>query len=154
MMWLLMALIVRPETEYQITLTPHSMVEEVPGWIFDDREPQIATLTDVAEEITTDDSKMAGFVPEPPQSMGEYELTAYIETGSPCADGVYPRVGYTAACNDKRLWHKWVHIEGHGDYYIHDTGGMANNVIDIYMGSYEEAIRFGRQTANVYVIGE
>ena len=83
---------------------------------------------------------------------GCFELTAYIETGNPCADGVYPQVGYTAACNDKNLWHKWVHIEGYGDYYIHDTGGMANNVIDIFMASYDEAIQFGRRKGEVYII--
>lgn len=86
--------------------------------------------------------------------MGCYELTAYIETGNPCADGVYPSCGYTAACNDPALWHKWVHIEGYGDYYIHDTGGMASNVIDIFVASYDEAIQFGRRIADVYIIGE
>lgn len=83
--------------------------------------------------------------------MGNYELTAYIATGNPCADGVYPSVGYTAASNDPDLWHKWVHIEGYGDYYIHDTGGMASNVIDIFVGSYNEAIQFGRRNADVYI---
>lgn len=83
---------------------------------------------------------------------GKYELTAYVATGSPCADGVYPQVGYTAASNDKKLWHRWIYIEGYGDVYIHDTGGMANNVIDIYMGSYTEAVQFGRKKdREVYV---
>lgn len=85
-------------------------------------------------------------------SVGAYELTAYIATGNPCADGVYPEVGHTAACNDPELWHKWIEIEGYGTYYVHDTGGMASNVIDIFMGSYDEAIQFGRRTAEVYII--
>ena len=84
--------------------------------------------------------------------VGTYELTAYIATGNPCADGVYPQVGYTAACNDPNLWHKWVHIDGYGDYFIHDTGGMASNVIDIFVSSYDEAIQFGRRTATVSII--
>lgn len=84
--------------------------------------------------------------------MGEYELTAYIATGNPCADGVYPQVNYTVASNDPSLWHKWIRIEGYGDYYVHDTGGMATNVIDIFMGSYDEAIQFGRRKAEVYII--
>ena len=82
------------------------------------------------------------------------ELTAYIETGNCCADGVYPEVGYTAACNDPALWHRWVYIEGVGARYIHDTGGMASDVIDVYVGDYNSAIQFGRQTANVYVMEE
>lgn len=83
---------------------------------------------------------------------GFYELTAYVATGNPCADGVYPQTGYTVACNDPLLWHKWIHIEGYGDYYVHDTGGMSSNVIDIFMGSYDEAIEFGRREAEVYII--
>lgn len=93
--------------------------------------------------------------PESPDGMTYYsnmELTAYMWTGNPCADGVYPAEGFTAACNDPGLWHKWVYIEGIGTYYIHDTGGMANNVIDIYMGTYDACVNFGRQTANVYIL--
>lgn len=84
--------------------------------------------------------------------VGTYQLTAYIATGNPCADGQMPQVGLTAACNDPALWHKWVHIDGYGDYYIHDTGGMASNVIDIFVGSYDEAIQFGRRSATVSII--
>lgn len=84
--------------------------------------------------------------------MGYYELTAYIATGNPCADGVYPSVGYTVACNDPALWHHWVLIEGYGTYYVHDTGGMSSNVIDVFVGSYDEAIQFGRRGANVYIV--
>lgn len=84
--------------------------------------------------------------------FGNMELTAYIATGNPCADGVYPKTNHTAACNNPALWHKWVYIEGIGNYYIHDTGGMASNVIDIYMGSYGEAIQFGRRKGEVYII--
>lgn len=84
--------------------------------------------------------------------MGNYELTAYIATGNPCADGNYPQVGYTVASNDPNLWHKWIRIEGYGDYYVHDTGGMSSNVIDIFVSSYDEAIQFGRRSAEVYII--
>ena len=87
-----------------------------------------------------------------PTVVGTYELTAYIATGNPCADGVYPQVEYTAACNDPKLWHKWVHIDGYGDYYIHDTGGMSSNVIDIFVGSHDEAIQFGRRSATISII--
>lgn len=84
--------------------------------------------------------------------VGEYELTAYIETGNPCADGVYPCEGVTVACNDSRLWHKTIYIEGYGEFFVHDTGGMSSNVIDIFMGSYDEAIEFGRRSADVYIV--
>lgn len=84
--------------------------------------------------------------------VGTYELTAYMETGYACADGVYPKLNYTVACNDSRLWHKWIRIDGLGTYYVHDTGGMASNVIDIYMGDYNTCINFGRQSAKVYIV--
>lgn len=150
MILLLLMLINEPE---EIVLQPYSIVTEVPSWIFDDKEPQIEIREDMVE-LTTEENPIEIQATEQPQTMdyaGEYELTAYIETGNPCADGVYPQVGYTAACNNPELWHKWVHIEGYGDYYIHDTGGMADNVIDIYMGSYDEAIQFGRRVADVYI---
>lgn len=141
--------------KYQIYILQADIVTEVPEQMFQDAEVviEVATPSQAIEEpkkylaiIEARKPKMVYF--------GNMATTGYLATGNPCADGNYPVVGWTVACNDKRLWHKWVRIEGHGDYYIHDTGGMANNVIDIYMGSYEEAIQFGRQTANVYVIGE
>ena len=84
--------------------------------------------------------------------VGTFQLTAYTWTGNPCADGVYPSSGYTVACNDGRLWHHWIYIEGYGTYYVHDTGGMASNVIDIYMDSYDACIQFGRRSANIYIV--
>ena len=84
--------------------------------------------------------------------VGNYDLTAYVATGSPCADGSYPQVGYTVASNDPALWHKWIEIEGHGLFYVHDTGGMASSVIDVFVGSYDEAIQFGCRNANVYIV--
>lgn len=81
-----------------------------------------------------------------------YELTAYIWTGNPCADGVYPEVGYTVASNDPNLWHRWIYIDGYGTYFVHDTGGMAINVIDIFYPDYESAIEFGRREADIYIL--
>jgi 3D (Asp-Asp-Asp) domain-containing protein len=85
--------------------------------------------------------------------LGTYTLTAYEETGSCCADGVYPVRGYTIACNDSRLWHRWVYIEGYGTYFCHDTGGMPSPyIIDIDLGSASDCIAFGRRVANVYLV--
>lgn len=85
--------------------------------------------------------------------LGCYELTAYMWTGNPCADGVYPSTGYTVACNDPSLWHHWIYIEGYGNYYVHDAGGMPSyNIIDVYLGDYDSCVQFGRRSANVYLI--
>ena len=82
--------------------------------------------------------------------------TAYKSTGNPCADGVYPCEGVTVASNDPALWHKVIEINGtdtewDGLYYVHDTGGMASNVIDIYIDNYDSCIQFGRRDADIYV---
>lgn len=81
---------------------------------------------------------------------GCYELTAYIATGNPCASGVYPTAGRTIACNSIPLG-TTVYIEGYGTYVVEDTGGMGGGVIDLFVGSYDEAIQFGRRSANVYI---
>ena len=86
-----------------------------------------------------------------------YQCTAYKSTGNACADGVYPREGVTVASNDPSLWHKVIEISGTGTdwdglYYVHDTGGMSSNVIDIFIDDYSECIQFGRRSAEVYIV--
>ena len=108
-----------------------------------------------AAEAAEEEAQEEAAEEEPEQKktyFKDFSLTAYCATGNPCADGVYPQTGHTAACNDPALWHKWIEIEGCGVYYVHDTGGMASNVIDIFVGSYDEAIQFGRRSAGVYII--
>lgn len=84
-------------------------------------------------------------------SIGTYELTAYTWTGNPCANGNYPTECYTVACNSLPLGTR-IRIDGYGEYVVEDRGGMGNNVIDIYMNSYDSCIQFGRRSAEVYVI--
>ena len=126
-------------------VSPTPMVEEVPKKLWDDPTIVKEVVLATPKPQLTEEKK-----PEM-TLVGVYELTAYEATGNCCADGEYPRTNYTAACNDPNLWHKRIFIEGMGTYYVHDTGGMASNVIDIYMGDYDTCIQFGRRTANVYV---
>lgn len=100
-------------------------------------------LTVTEEQLTTEESKRA--------YLGSYELTAYEWTGNPCANGNYPSSGYTVACNSLPLGTR-IYIEGYGEYMVEDRGGMADNVIDIYMGDYDSCIQFGRRVADVYII--
>ena len=83
--------------------------------------------------------------------LGNYELTAYIATGNPCASGAYPTCNHTVACNSLPLGTR-IYIEGYGEYVVEDRGGMASNVIDVFVSDYNTAINFGRRTADVYVI--
>ena len=128
--------------------------KEVCEWYRDDEEePQ---TEETAEEITYEEEpEVYETTTEGDAGMYYYatlELTAYIATGNPCADGAYPQAGSTVASNDPALWHRRIHIEGYGDNYVHDTGGMPSSVLDVFVVSYDEAIQFGRRTADVYII--
>lgn len=136
-----------------IYLLHHSEIDSTP-MIFIEPEPEKELAWDWATPSSALEEPKKAIQPVLAPALlpvGGYELTAYIATGNPCADGVYPSTWWTAACNDPALWHKTIHIEGYGDFYVHDTGGMASNVIDIFVGSYDEAINFGRKYAEVYV---
>ena len=135
--------------------TVHEYVERGREWADYIESLTKAYVTDIYAGNMEREEKQVGTEMSSPEGMTYYanmELTAYIWTGNPCADGVYPAEGFTAACNDPVLWHKWVYIDGVGTYYIHDTGGMASNVIDIYLETYDACVSFGRQTANVYIL--
>ena len=78
------------------------------------------------------------------------EATYYTHTGYVCSNGNYPVAGRTVACNFLPLGTK-VRINGH-IYIVEDTGGMGNNVIDIFVDTHEEAIQNGRHSIEVEVI--
>lgn len=107
------------------------------------RQNQQQSYIPEAEPVTTE-SPQTG-------SAGTYELTAYIATGNTCANGEYPTAGYTIASNTLPLGTR-VYIEGIGERVVEDRGGMAGNVIDVFVSSYDEAIQFGRQTGEVYIL--
>ena len=117
--------------------------------------PAVITETyDKFIEVPEEDIEEEAVIEEESKTyLGTYQLTAYCATGNPCADGVMPSENYTVACNNPSLWHRWIYIEGYGTYYCHDTGGMSSNyIIDIFVGSYNEAIQFGRRNAEIYLI--
>ena len=120
-----------------------------------------AEVSEVKEEISEVEEMLQHLEAEEPTEtdryhslpLGHYTLTAYEWTGNTCANGNYPSKGYTIACNSlpigTRVW-----IEGYGEFTVEDRGGMAYNVIDIYLGDYDECIEFGVQEADVYLIKE
>lgn len=70
--------------------------------------------------------------------LGTYKITGYVATGNPCANGNYPTAGYTIASNSLAMGTR-VYIEGIGERVVEDRGGMAGNVIDVFVGSVDEA---------------
>lgn len=84
--------------------------------------------------------------------LGVYELTAYEYTGNCCADGSAPIEWWSVACNDPALFHKKIYIEGYGEFWVCDTGGMSSyGILDLYLGDYNSCIEFGRRSAKVWV---
>ncbi|OHS97951.1 hypothetical protein TRFO_35717 [Tritrichomonas foetus] len=90
-----------------------------------------------------------------------WTATAYeCENAPDCltACGNHPQIGHTIAC-DRSLtgyygscMHTTIDIEGYGTYVCEDVGtAIQGNMVDIFVGSINEAINFGRQSVCVTV---
>lgn len=80
--------------------------------------------------------------------VGTFELTAYEWTGERMANGEYPYYG--ACASNYFALGTVLYIEGYGTFTVCDRGGMADNVIDIYLGDPDACYEFGRRVADVY----
>lgn len=90
--------------------------------------------------------------------IGKFKLTAYCACSKCCgqwadanattASGTYAVQGRTVACNSLPFGTRII-INGNV-YVVEDRGGMANNVIDVFFNSHQEALNFGVQYADVY----
>ena len=85
------------------------------------------------------------------------QLTAYCPcelccgqwAGGNTASGTVPTAGRTVGVDPEVIpLGTTVYIDGKA-YRAEDTGAFTGNIIDIYMDSHEEALRFGRQEATV-----
>lgn len=85
--------------------------------------------------------------------MGTWSITAYAETGMACANGEYPEVNYTVACNSLPFGTE-VYIEGAGFRTVEDRGpaAMGSEWIDIYMQDTGVCIQWGQQYRKVWVV--
>jgi 3D (Asp-Asp-Asp) domain-containing protein len=145
-----------PIITYEISQYEYvELVDEVPEWLFED--PEVVMEVNIATPSQAIEEKAKGvkYIEEHTPKMvyfGNMATTGYLATGNPCADGCYPVAGWTVACNDRRLWHKTIYIEGVGTRYVHDTGGMPVNVLDVFVGSIGEAYAMTNNSRAVYVI--
>ena len=90
--------------------------------------------------------------------IGNFKLTAYCACSKCCgqwadanattASGTHAVQGRTVACNSLPFGTRIV-INGNV-YVVEDRGGMANNVIDVFFNSHQEALNFGVKYADVY----
>lgn len=69
------------------------------------------------------------------------------------ASGTKATAGRTVAMSSKYSFGTKVEIKGMGTYVVEDRGGaIKGNKIDIYFGSHQEALNFGRRTVYLRVI--
>ena len=106
-----------------------------------------------------------------PESLGEFVLTAYCPCVKCCgewsaehpsrvgtdyiqktASGTIPTAGRTISVDTSVIpFGTTVIIRGH-EYVVEDRGGaIKGNKIDIFFDDHDEALEFGRQTAEVFI---
>ena len=159
------------------TSTQEETTEEVTTEVFSATVEEITTLAvteaeteEVTEEPTTEEyiEPQEPEEPAPPEEpsepeapveetaesnmtyLGTYYITGYTATGSACANGNYPTSGYTCASNSLPMG-TVIYIEGIGTRVVEDRGGMASNVIDVFVDSTSEAYAL-TGSYNVYLV--
>ena len=146
-------------TETDASSTEITTTEEVTTTEEEVVEVEEVSTTEVYYEPTT----AAATSEAPPAEvdgmtyLGTYSLTAYCACANCCgksdgitASGTQATAGRTVACNSLPMG-TVISINGH-QYVVEDTGGMGGNVIDIFFDNHEEALNFGRQSADVYLV--
>ena len=118
---------------------------------YTDADTEIPVEQEAPQEEYTEDTSSNG------EYLGTYTLTAYCGceacnggNAGITAMGVEPSEGWTVACNSLPLGTQ-ISINGN-TYEVQDTGNMDDGTIDIFMNSHDEALNFGVQSADVYVI--
>ena len=129
---------IEPQIEYESVNAEE--YRYIPSPVLSERkEPKLEVEIVTTEEMTTEE--VVYEEPAAPSGMtyiGTFYCTGYVATGNACANGNYPTVGYTIASNSLPMG-TTVYIDGLGNRVVEDTGGMPNSVIDVFVGSVDEA---------------
>ena len=115
-------------------------------------EPESVVYAE-AEEVIEPEEIAEESPEEELEYLGTFEMTAYEWTGSPCANGNYPTVGYTVACNSLPLG-TTVYIEGVGYRVVEDRGAEWHGDwwMDLYLGDVDSCYAWGVRSVDVYVV--
>ena len=115
-------------------------------------EPESVVYAE-AEEVIEPEEIAEESPEEELEYLGTFEMTAYEWTGSPCANGNYPEVGYTVACNSLPLG-TTVYIEGVGYRVVEDRGAEwhGSNWMDLYLGDVDSCYEWGVRSVDVYIV--
>ena len=120
-------------------------------------EPVAKTKTIVEEIVLKKPEPETKYI-----SLGEYKLTAYCACEKCCgkcdgitASGVKAKEGVTIAADTRVLpFGTKVCIDGH-EYIVQDRGGaIKGNKIDIYFDNHQEALNFGVQYKEIFMVKE
>ena len=87
------------------------------------------------------------------QTLGNWRITAYYETGLNTASGSYPEEHITAAHNTLPFGTE-LYVAGYGFWTVQDRGpsSMGTEWMDIYLGDYSTCVQFGEKQAEVYLV--
>ena len=129
-----------------------------------DHSPERLTPSNVAKAIEEWETIEEEPVEEPVQktiNLGKYKLTAYCACVKCCgktdgitASGVRAKEGVTIAADTTLPFGTKVLIDGH-EYTVQDGGGaIKGNRIDIYFDSHQDALEFGVQHKEIYIMKE
>lgn len=124
-----------------------------------------ALITEISKEQKTITTATTHYTTEPPTteqftSLGMFTLTAYCPCtqcsggwGNKTATGETATAGITIAVDPSVIsYGTKVMIKGH-TYIAEDCGGaVKGNVIDIYFDTHEQAVNFGKQYAEVFLV--
>lgn len=115
-------------------------------------EPESVVYAE-AEEVIEPEEIAEESHEEELEYLGTFEMTAYEWTGNPCANGNYPEVGYTVACNSLPLG-TTVYIEGVGYRVVEDRGAEwhGSNWMDLYLGDVGCCYEWGVRSVEVYIV--
>lgn len=130
--------------------TPRSILE---------RNPVIPSWTDLHKAGASIILEQKQKEPQP-ILMGTFEITAYCPCykccGNSCgltSSGTIPTAGRTVGVGKTSPFKAGDHIMINGHkYVVEDTGNVKSNVIDVYMNTHEEALQWGRQKIEVFLI--
>ena len=115
-------------------------------------EPESVVYAE-AEEVIEPEEIAEESPEEELEYLGTFEMTAYEWTGNPCANGNYPEVGYTVACNSLPLG-TTVYIEGVGYRVVEDRGAewQGDWWMDLYLGDVDSCYEWGVRSVDVYIV--
>ena len=107
------------------------------------------------EEVVSEDSTTETIYDGEMLYLGEFDAVAYYG-GSCTATGTTPTPGRTIAVDPNVIpYGTTVYIESESicGYYVAEDcgGGIHGYILDIYMGSYDECVQWGRRSVSIYI---